>query len=132
MLILKKEFFERIAAHGKREFPNEACGLLAGRDSRVERVYEMTNADKSRATFLMDPAEQLKALKEIRGLNLEMLGIYHSHVASQAYPSSHDVAMAYYPDVSYVIVSLKDNNPSMRAFRIAEGKITEEELKIVS
>jgi proteasome lid subunit RPN8/RPN11 len=79
----------------------------------------------------MDPKEQLKVTKEIRNGGLEMIGIYHSHVASPARPSAHDIEMAFYPEVSYVIVSLKDKvNPSARSFKITEKKVTEEELKI--
>ena len=67
----------------------------------------------------------------MRNSGLEMVAIYHSHVASQAYPSNHDVELAFYPDVSYVILSLKDKeNPSVRSFKIKEGKIEEEEVKI--
>ena len=104
MLILKKEFFEKIIAQSKREFPNEACGILAGKEGRVEKVYEMANIEKSASTFFMDAKEQLKVMKEIRNLGLEMAGIYHSHVASQAYPSAHDVELALYVEASYVIV----------------------------
>lgn len=132
MLTLKKEFFDKMVAQCFRESPNEACGILAGNSSCVERVYEMTNAEPSPENFLMDGREQLKVMKELRGLGLEMLGIYHSHVASGAYPSSHDVGLALYPETSYVIVSLKDKKaPLARSFKIADGKITEEELKIV-
>ena len=142
MVIIKREFLDKIIAHSKSEFPNEACGILAGPPScigqdkkssvrRVNRVYEMTNADKSPETFFMDAKEQLKVIKEMRNLNLEMVGIYHSHVASQAYPSSHDVELALYPDASYVIVSLKDkDDPGVRSFKIRDNKITEEEVKI--
>ena len=132
MLILRRALFEQMVTQSKKEFPNEACGILAGKDGKVEKVYEMTNTDKSPSTFFMDAKEQLKVIKEMRGLGLEMVGIYHSHVASNAYPSSHDVELAFYPDASYVIVSLKDkNNPSARSFKIKEGNIAEEELKIV-
>lgn len=131
MIILKKEFLDGIIAQSKRELPNEACGILAGKDGKVEKVYEMTNTDKNPATFFMEPKEQLKVMKEIRNSRLKMLGIYHSHVASQAYPSAHDVELAFYPEVSYVIVSLKDkDNPEVRSFKIEEGKINEEEVKI--
>lgn len=131
MITLKKELFDKIVSQCTRELPNEACGILAGKDGRVEKVYEMTNADKSPQTFIMDPKEQLKAAKEIRNSGLGMIGIYHSHVASQAYPSSHDVELAFYPEASYVIVTLKDrNNPQARAFKIVDGKITEERLEI--
>ncbi|MCM8792508.1 MAG: Mov34/MPN/PAD-1 family protein [Candidatus Omnitrophica bacterium] len=129
MLILKKELFEKIVSQIKRESPNEACGILAGKDGKVEKVYEMTNIDKSPSTFFMDAKEQLKVIKEIRSLGLEMLGIYHSHVVSVAYPSARDIELAFYPEVSYVIISLKDkDNPQVRSFKIIEGKIEEEKV----
>jgi proteasome lid subunit RPN8/RPN11 len=131
MLYLSKEKSQKLIEHAKREFPNEACGILAGTSGKVERVYEMTNIDKSSQTFFMDPKEQLRVMKEIRDLDLEMIGIYHSHVASQAYPSTHDVELAFYPEALYVILSLKDkDSPHIRAFKIVEGKIREEEVKI--
>ncbi len=131
MLTLKKELFKRITEHAIREFPNEACGILSGSQGRVEKVYEMTNTDKSPQTFFMDAKEQLRVMKEIRNQGQEMIGIYHSHIASEAYPSSHDVELALYPEVSYVIISIKNKkNPSVRSFKIVEGKISEEELKI--
>lgn len=131
MFILKKELSGQLIEHCKREFPNEACGILAGKDANAEKAYAMTNADKSPATYFMDAKEQLKVMKEIRALGLEMTGIYHSHVASPAYPSAHDVELAFYPQVSYVIISLKDkDNPSIRSFKIIEGKIEEEKVRI--
>lgn len=133
MLILKKEFLEIILTHIRKNYPNEACGILAGKDGRVDKVYKMKNADNSPETFIMEPKEQLQVMKEIRGLGLEMLGIYHSHLVSDAYPSRHDVELAFYPEVSYVIISLKDNNnPVVRSFKIVEGKISEEEVKIAN
>ena len=132
MIIIREDLRKAIIKHSKTEFPNEACGMLAGKGRRVEKVYEMTNAEKSPETFFMDAKEQLKVMKEIRTLGLEMIGIYHSHVASQAYPSNHDVELAFYPEASYVIVSLKDKaSPSMRSFKIKDGKIAEEEVKII-
>lgn len=131
MLILKKKFLDKIIDQGIRELPNEACGLLAGRDGRVERVYEMKNTDASPSTFLMEPEEQLKVMKEIRNSGIQMIGIYHSHVASQAYPSAHDVELAFYPEASYAIISLESKkNPVIRSFRIQEGKINEEDVRI--
>lgn len=131
MMYIRKNLLEQMIEHSKREFPNEACGILSGSQGRVEKVYEMTNVDKNPETFFMDAKEQLKVMKEIRSKGEEMIGIYHSHVASEAYPSSHDVELALYPEVSYVIVSLRNKkNPSIRSFKIVEGKITEEGLKI--
>ncbi len=131
MLILKKDLFEKVVAHCKREFPNEACGLFAGKDGRVEKAYEMGNADKSPQSFFMDPKEQLKVMKETRNLGLEIIAVYHSHVASEAYPSAKDVELAFYPEASYAIVTLKDKEkPGIRSFKIIESKISEEEVTI--
>jgi len=131
MLYLNKKQVDELVEHSDRESPNEACGILAGMEGRVEKIYRMSNADKSSRTFFMDPKEQLKVMKEIRNQGLEMAGIYHSHLETEAYPSAHDVKLAYYPEVSYVIVSLKDkDNPGIRSFKIVEGKITEEEVKV--
>lgn len=128
---INKVYLSEMVQHCQKDYPNEACGILAGKDGKIERIYRMTNADKSSKTFFMDPKEQLKVMKEIRNLGLEMVGIYHSHPETEAYPSAHDVELAFYPEVSYVIVSLKDkNSPNIRSFKIEEGKITEEELKI--
>lgn len=131
MIYISKDLVRQIIEHSKKEFPNEACGILAGKKGNVQNVYEMTNTDKSPQAFFMDAKEQLRVMKEIRNRGEEMFGIYHSHVASEAYPSSHDVELALYPEASYLIISLKDKkNPSVRSFRIVEGEITEEELKI--
>ncbi len=138
MLYLTKKQVDVLVEHSKRESPNEACGMLAGlpvgpsgKDLKVEKVYEMSNTDKTPETFFMDSKEQLKAMKEIRNLGLEMVGIYHSHLGTEAYPSAHDVELAFYPEVSHVIVSIKDkDNPNIRAFKIKKDQISEEEVKI--
>ncbi len=131
MLYLSKEEAKELVKHSERESPNEACGILAGNDGKVEKVYQMTNTDKSPKTFIMDPKEQLNVMKEIRDLGMKMVGIYHSHIETETYPSAHDVELAFYPEASYVIISTKDKaNPSIRSFRIIEGEISEEEVKI--
>jgi len=138
MLYLSKKQANELIEHSKKESPNEVCGILAGlparqagKEGKVQKIYRMINTEKSAATFFMDPKQQLKVMKEIRSLGLEMIGIYHSHSQTEAYPSAHDVELAYYPEASYVIVSIKDkDNPSIRSFKIIEGNITEEEVKI--
>lgn len=131
MLYLARKQLDELVAHSRKEYPNEACGILAGKNSRVEKIYPMANADKSAATFFMEPKEQLRTVKDIRSRGLEMIGIYHSHPSSPARPSPHDVKMAYYPEVSYVIVSLKEkDNPDVRSFRILDNNIAEEEVKV--
>ena len=139
MLILKKELFDQIISQSRKEFPNEACGILAGKGGKVngersrtvEKVYEMSNTDASPSTFFMEAKEQLKVMKEIRNSDIQMIGIYHSHVASQAYPSEKDVELAFYPESSYVIISLKErDNPNIRSFNIKGNNIREEEIII--
>ncbi len=131
MLYLSKKQAQELVEHARKELPNEACGILAGKEGRVENIYLMINGDKSAETFFMDPKEQLKVIKEIRNRGLEMVGIYHSHPQTEAYPSARDLELAFYPQASYVIVSLRDKDtPTIRSFKIDEGQIAEEEVKI--
>ncbi|MBA2124030.1 hypothetical protein B9J78_03740 [bacterium Unc6] len=131
-MIIKKNKLEQIVKHSRREYPRESCGILAGKEEKIEKIYQMENISDNPATcYFMDPKEQLKVFKEMRNLGLEMVGIYHSHLDTEAYPSAHDVELAYYPDASYVIASIKDKeNPSIRSFRIVNGEITEEEIEL--
>ena len=132
MLRIPQTCVEEILAHCQSRYPKEACGLLAGAGDAVTQVYPMTNVEDSPVGYAMDPKEQLKVLKEIRNSGLEIVGIYHSHVASEATPSQKDVRLAFYPEVSYLIVSLSDmQKPVLRSFKIKDEKVTEEEIKII-
>ena len=92
----------------------------------------MANTENSPVSYLMSPKEQLQVMKQMRVDQVDMLAIVHSHVASAAYPSSHDVAMAFYPDVAYIVVSLADRaKPEAKSFLICDGKITEDSLQVV-
>jgi proteasome lid subunit RPN8/RPN11 len=127
---------DTMVGHARQEFPNECCGLLAGRGSRVERLYQGQNVDRSPFTYRLDPQEQLQFFKQIDAAGLELLAIYHSHTQSAAAPSRTDVAKAFYPDAAYVIVSLLDQaapreTVEIRAYRIRDGSIIEEELALV-
>ena len=127
MLELSRDQAAVLVEYAKEEFPNECCGLLAGRNGRVERIYRGTNIDHSPYTYLMDPKEQLAAFKDMDAAGLDLLGIYHSHTHTPAYPSKTDVAKAFYPDALYVIVSLATQEaPEIRAFRLSNGQIAEE------
>ncbi len=122
-MILTPAHWEAILEQARREYPNEACGILAGSNGpiRVERVYPMTNADHSPATYLMDPQEQFRVFKEMRKDGLDLVAIYHSHTASPAYPSRRDRDLAFYPEAVYLIVTLLDHErPAGRAFRIRD------------
>lgn len=131
-LHLSRGAYDALVAHAKKGYPNEACGLLAGTPAAATEFFPMRNLDESSISYFMDPKEQLHAFKAIRERGLEMRGIFHSHVASEAYPSQKDVRLAFYPDVSYLIVSLSDmERPVLRSFRIQEETVTEEAIHLV-
>ncbi len=131
MLELDRVFLDEIVEQGLREFPNEACGLLAGKEGRPVKLYPMSNADASPVSYRLDPMEQLRVFDELDEEGLELLGIYHTHTHSDAYPSDTDRRLAFYPDSYYLVVSLSDrSNPVLRAFRILDGEVAEEELTL--
>jgi [CysO sulfur-carrier protein]-S-L-cysteine hydrolase len=125
-LFIPPELIIRMKAHCNSVYPQEACGILSGKGNVVEKLHEMTNTDQSNVSYLMDPAEQFRLMKELRGENRNMLAIYHSHPVSPPYPSSKDIALASYPDLVYVIVGLSDRaKPEIRSFEISEGAVKE-------
>lgn len=131
-LELPKALAEAMVDHAREEYPNECCGLLAGRGARVERLYRGRSLDQSPYTYQLDPQQQLHFFREMDAAGLELVGIYHSHTQSDPYPSRTDVARAFYPDAVYVIVGVRSGSAAepadLRAFRIRDGQITEEEL----
>jgi len=139
MLELERRYADEIVAHALEKDPNECCGILAGQDGRVTRLYRVTNVEHSPYRYSMDPKDLLVINREIDDSGSELLAIYHSHTHSEAYPSATDVRMATWPDgksiwpeAYYILVSLLDkNSPAIRAFRIEDGTINEEELRIV-
>ena len=131
MISIKREDIELVLEHARDENPREACGILAGNNGIVEKVYRMKNKDLSSVTYLMDSMEQFAVMKEMRGKGLDIVGIYHSHTSSVAFPSATDIELAFYPEASYLIVSLAGKEPQMRSFRIKDEKIEEEEIGIL-
>ena len=127
---------DQMVAHAFGGLPNEACGLLGGRNedgiSKAEHFFPMTNADQSHLTYRLDGQEQLEVFKELDAKAWELVGIFHSHTHTEAYPSATDRRQAFYPEAHYVLVSLQDRNtPDLRAFTIRDEVVHEEELKIV-
>ncbi len=128
---LPKKIYEAMIAHAQAGFPNEACGILAGNLKKEEtsEFFPMKNLDESSISYFMDPKEQLLIFKKMRESGLEMTGIFHSHVASVAYPSQKDTRLAFYPEVSYLIVSLSDRQkPVLRSFKIRDENVVEEKI----
>lgn len=133
MLTIRKTDLERIYRHCDQEYPNEACGVLAGHLGKVEKVYSLKSEMPSPQFYRIDSKEHFRVLREMRERGQELVGIYHSHPEVPAYPSGQDVELAYYTDAVYVIVSLQDRkNPVVRGFRIVTGTITEVPVEIMS
>jgi len=131
MVELDTLFAKEIVEHGLREFPNEACGLIAGTDGSAVKVFAMRNMDASPMSYRLDPKEQLEVFDRMDAEGLELFGIYHTHTHTEAYPSETDRRLAFYPEARYVVVSLSDRDkPEVRAFRITDGEVAEEELSI--
>ena len=131
MFILEKSFAEEMITHAREEVPNEACGLLAGVNGRAVKLYRCMSSEKSPYRYFIDPKEQLRAMREMDERGWELLGIYHSHTHTEAYPSRTDVELAFYPEALHFIVSLAEwERPVIRAFWIVDGRISEEELLI--
>ncbi len=118
-------------AQAEYAVPAEACGYLAGRNGVAEKLYEMTNSDNSPTHFTMVPEEQFAATKNMRAEELQMLAVYHSHPTSPARPSQEDIKLAVMPGATYVIVSLAEEKPYAKAFKIEQGDVTEVPLTIV-
>jgi proteasome lid subunit RPN8/RPN11 len=126
--VLVKEMVE----HARREFPNEACGIVAAADGRPVKVFAMANLDASPYTYRLDSREQLSVFEEMDRNGWDLFAIYHSHTHTAAYPSPTDVRLAFYPEAHYVLVSLEDHErPDVRSYRIVDEAITEEEVQVV-
>ena len=133
MLAITRTDLRKIYEHCDREYPNEACGILAGRDCTVEKVYSLANEKPGPAYYRIDSKEHFQVLREMRETGRESVGIYHSHPDAPAFPSSIDVELAYYPEAGYVIVSLRDRkNPAIKGYSIVDGNITEVPLNIIA
>ena len=136
MIELTREQYEAVVAHARSGFPNEICGILAGRDGQVEVVHQANNvAPTPRTRFSMDPRDILRITDTIEEAGMDLLGFYHSHAHTQAYPSPTDVADwpgRWYPNALCLICSLmEEDRPLLRAFHIDEtGEIAEQPIQI--
>lgn len=130
MIIIPKNIIEGIIEQAQRELPDEACGLLVGKENEASKQYPLTNIDHSPEHFSFDPAEQFRVLREARKDGLRIIANYHSHPESPARPSKEDIRLAYDPDIIYVILSLQNKqNPVIKAFKINDGH--SEEISII-
>ncbi|MBD2900160.1 Mov34/MPN/PAD-1 family protein [Actinomadura nitritigenes] len=134
MLTIERALVEKIVAHARADHPDEACGIIAGPigSDRPVRYVAMTNAERSPTFYRFDSQEQLKLWREMDDRDEEPVVIYHSHTATEAYPSRTDISYASEPNAHYVLVSTRDESTEeFRSYRIVDGEVTEEEVRIV-
>jgi [CysO sulfur-carrier protein]-S-L-cysteine hydrolase len=134
VLVIRAGLVEAMVAHARADHPDEACGVLAGPEGsdRPERHIAMVNAERSPTFYRFDSQEQLKVWRAMDDADEVPVVIYHSHTATEAYPSRTDVGLAAEPDAHYVLVSTRDpGQDEVRSYRIVDGVVTEEPVNIV-
>jgi len=133
MLTISAELRSKIIAHATADHPDEACGVIAGPagSDRPERFIPMLNAERSPTFYRFDSLEQLRVWREMDDRDEEPVVIYHSHTATEAYPSRTDISYASEPGAHYVLISTADlARPAFRSFRIVDGAVTEEDVAV--
>ena len=137
MLRIGRATYDAIVAHAKRDHPDEACGVVAGPEGsdRPERFVPMVNAAGSPTFYEFDPVDLLALYKRMWASDEEPVVVYHSHTATEAYPSRTDVGLANEPNAHYVVVSTREHGNSagpvdFRSYRIVDGEVTEEEVVV--
>jgi proteasome lid subunit RPN8/RPN11 len=134
MLQIQGALIDRVIAHARADHPDEACGVIAGPagSDRPERFIPMLNAERSPTFYRFDSMEQLAVWREMDDRDEEPVVIYHSHTATEAYPSRTDVSYASEPGAHYLLVSTRDaETAEIRSFLIVDGAVTEEEVEIL-
>ena len=131
MLRIPQSAVERILDHARSVAPEEACGILAGANDTVTGVYEAENTLHSPVEYFMNPQDQLRIMNEIFDGDLDDLAYYHSHPASEPYPSATDVRKVVLGRVRLVIVTLREDLTRLRSFFVEDGTVEEEEVAII-
>jgi len=135
MLTIAPGLRAKIVAHARADHPDEACGVIAGPagSDRPERFIPMLNAERSPTFYRFDSMEQFRVWREMDERGEEPVVIFHSHTATEAYPSRTDASYASEPGAHYVVVSTRDpDEAEFRSFRIVDGTMTEEEVRIAA
>jgi proteasome lid subunit RPN8/RPN11 len=134
VLSIDRATYDQIVAHARRDHPDEACGVVAGPvgTDRPERFVPMLNAARSPTFYEFDSGDLLRLYREMDDRDEEPVVIYHSHTATEAYPSRTDISLAQEPGAHYVLVSTRDpDHTDLRSYRIVDGEVTEEEVTVV-
>jgi len=129
---IRRAALDVIIAHARAAAPDECCGMLVGKEASIDEAVLARNIEASPARYLIDPKDHIDARRDARSRGLEVIGFYHSHPHSPAWPSPADVTEAAYPDSVYLIVSLEGAAPEARLFQIAHGSAIELPLKSVA
>jgi proteasome lid subunit RPN8/RPN11 len=134
VLRIDRKIVAAIVAHARRDHPDEACGVVAGpagSDTPV-RLIPMDNAERSSTFYRFDSMEQFRVWRELDDRDEEPVVIYHSHTATEAYPSRTDIRLAAEPGAHYLLVSTREpDTAEIRSFRIVDGVVTEEAVRVV-
>jgi len=130
---ISQQLIDEMVAHAREDLPNECCGMIGGRDGEATSIVRVENAAASPLRYEMEPQAQYNALKQIEDAGDDLIGIYHSHTRSAAYPSQTDVNEAVmWPEQVYVIVSLEDDDaPEVKAYSLKEMKIADAPLDVI-
>lgn len=134
MLVIRNDLVDAMVAHARADHPDEACGIIAGPDGsdRPERFIQMLNAERSPTFYRFDSGEQLRVWRAMDDSDEVPVVVYHSHTATEAYPSRTDVSYASEPYAHYVLISTREpEEHELRSYRIVDGVVTEEPVKIV-
>ena len=134
MLTITRDLHDKIVAHARADHPDEACGLIAGPagSDHPTRFIAMENAERSPTFYRFDSGEQFRVWRDMDDNDEEPVVIYHSHTATEAYPSRTDISYASEPQAHYVLVSTRDDNETeFRSYRIREGVVEEEPVSVV-
>jgi [CysO sulfur-carrier protein]-S-L-cysteine hydrolase len=133
MLTISRALYEKIIEHARKDHPDEACGIIAGPEGSdiPTRYIPMLNAARSPTFYEFDSGEQFRVWREMADADEEAVVVYHSHTATEAYPSRTDISYAGEPQAHYVLVSTRDESETeFRSYRIIDGKVTEEPVQI--
>jgi proteasome lid subunit RPN8/RPN11 len=133
MLTISRALYEKIIEHARKDHPDEACGVIAGPEGSdtPTRYIPMLNAARSPTFYEFNSGEQFRVWREMADSDEEAVVVYHSHTATEAYPSRTDISYAGEPQAHYVLVSTRDESETeFRSYRIIDGKVTEEPVQI--
>jgi [CysO sulfur-carrier protein]-S-L-cysteine hydrolase len=137
VLEVSQDLVDAMVAHARRDHPDEACGILAGPEHSdiPERFIPMVNAARSPTFYEFDSGDLLRLYREMDDRDERPIVIYHSHTATEAYPSRTDIQLAGEPDAHYVLISTRETGSAegpvdVRSYRIRDGVVEEEPIRI--